>query len=301
MIIPPFLKKGDTVAIVVTARWFLKADLQKSIELIQSWGLKVKLGASIDKKHHIFGGNDSLRAKDLMDQIKDPQVKAIWCARGGYGSVRLLKHIDQSLFKKYPKWLIGYSDVTVLHQVVQYQGIVSLHAIMPYDLYVRTAISELSKQTLKMALFGQELRYEFESSVCSIDGQAEGRLIGGNLSILSTLDRLIIPFEGHWILFIEEIDEYLYHIDRMLYKFSLQGVFEKLSGVVIGGMTSIKDNAEPFGQSLEEVIVSHFKSHLIPVAFGFKAGHLNDNLALKLGGQVSLKVRGTDSELCFLN
>lgn len=288
MKIPSYLKKGDTVAIVCTARKFFPEEAQPAIDLLKSWGLEVKLGRTIGLDSCQLGGTDKERIRDFQEMMDDDDVKAIWCARGGYGTVRIVDSLDFTKFKKHPKWVIGFSDVTVLHSHIHNMKVATLHGIMPFTV-PRT--EEISKETLRKALFGEKLKYEVPAKGYEIEGKASGQLVGGNLSILYSLlgSKSSIDTKDK-ILFIEDLDEYLYHVDRMMYNLKRNGYFEGLKGLVVGGMTDMHDNEIPFGQNEVGIILAIAKEYKIPVCFYFPAGHVKDNRALILGSSVDLEI-----------
>ncbi len=297
MIIPPFLKAGDTVALVCTARKFSKEAAQPAIELLESWGLKAKLGHTIGLDNFQLGGTDKERATDFQSQLDDENVKAIWCARGGYGTVRIIDSLDFSNFKKQPKWIMGFSDVTVLHSQLNLERVASLHSIMPFT--VPNAPEEV-KETLRKALFGDVISYTFPSKSYDIKGIASGELVGGNISILYSLlgSKSAIDTKDK-ILFIEDLDEYLYHIDRMLYNLKRNGYFENVKGIIVGSMADMHDNEIPFGQNEVQIITEIAKDFSIPIAFQFPAGHQSDNRTLILGKQVDFEVNDKEVKLQF--
>ncbi len=288
MIQPTYLQKNDTVAIVSTARKIMLDEIQPAIDLLKKWGLNVVVGATIGLEEHQFAGNDTQRTADFQKMLNSPKIKAIWCARGGYGTVKIIDKLDFALFKKYPKWIIGYSDVTVLHSHIQNLGFQSLHATMPLNVKKNTNSSLAS---LKKSLFGETISYEIKSSENNKIGEAKGELIGGNLSILYSLtgSDSSTNTKGK-ILFIEDLDEYLYHIDRMLMNLERNGYFENLKGLIVGGFTDMHDNDIPFGKNAKEIILDIVSEYNFPVVFDFPAGHLKDNRALIFGRKVSLKV-----------
>ena len=299
MIKPPYLKTNDTVAIVATARKITETELQPAVALLKSWGLQVVLGNSIGKEHHQFAGSDEERAQDLQQTIDDPTIDAIWCARGGYGTVRILDLVDFSNFKKNPKWIVGYSDITALHSHINTLGIESLHGPISLDIENKT---ETVRQILKDALFGnlKEITYINNSEKLGRNGTAKGELVGGNLSVLYSLlgSDSAITTEGK-ILFIEDLDEYLYHIDRMLQNFKRNGLFKNLAGLIVGGMSDMNDNTIPFGYSAVTSIWELVKEYDFPVCFNFPAGHIEDNRALIFGREVTLKVESENVEVLF--
>ena len=297
MKIPPYLKKGDTVAIVCTARKFFPEDAKPAIELLDSWGLKVKLGATIGLDSCQLGGTDLERAADFQNMMDDENIKAIWCARGGYGTVRIVDLLDFTKFKKNPKWIMGFSDVTVLHSQANVERVASMHCIMPFT--VPKASDEV-KETLRKALFGEKIEYVIPSKPYDIQGKASGELVGGNLSILySLLGSKSSLDTKNKILFIEDLDEYLYHIDRMMQNVKRNGYFENVKGLVVGGMTDMHDNEIPFGQNAVQIITAIAKEYNIPVCFDFPAGHVKDNRALQLGKEVDFEVNEKEVKLKF--
>ena len=298
MIIPPFLKAGDTVALVCTARKFFPEDAKSAIDLLESWGLNVKLGATIGLDNFQLGGTDSERAADFQAQLDDISVKAIWCARGGYGTVRIIDSLDFTKFKKYPKWIMGFSDVTVLHSQLNVERVASLHSIMPFT--VPNAPEEV-KETLRKALFGETLSYSIPSKSYDVKGVASGELVGGNISILYSLlgSKSAIDTKDK-ILFIEDLDEYLYHINRMIYNLKRNGYFKQVKGIIVGSMTDMHDNEIPFGQNEVQIITEIAKDFSIPIAFQFPAGHQSDNRTLILGKQVHFEVNEKEVKLQFI-
>jgi len=298
MIQPDYLKKGDTVAIVSTARKISSDQIIAAIKLLEKWGLNVAIGNTIGSEENQFAGNDEARINDFQQQLNNPKVKAIWCARGGYGTVRIVDKLDFSEFKKHPKWIIGYSDITVLHSHIHNLGIETLHATMPINI---EKSSKLSIETLKKSLFGKNLSYEISADEKNKLGNAEGEIVGGNLSVLYSLlgSNSSIKTNGK-MLFIEDLDEYLYHIDRMLMNLKRNGYFNNLKGLIIGGMTNMHDNEIPFGKTSEEIILDCVAEYDFPVVFNFPAGHLDDNRALILGRKAILEVGEIKSKITFL-
>lgn len=284
---PKFLQKGDTVGIVSTARKITKEELQPALKLLQSWGLNYVLGNTIGAEDHQFAGTDETRAKDFQKMLDDPTVKAIWCARGGYGTVRIIDALDFTYFRKNPKWIVGYSDITVLHSHLHKLGVESLHAQMPLDIEKK---SEATSVTLRRALFGEDYKIEFSAShPLNRRGKAEGLLVGGNLSILYSLcgSPSALNTKGK-ILFLEDLDEYLYHVDRMMQNLKRNGMLDHLAGLLIGGMSDMNDNTIPFGKTAEEIIWETVKEFDYPVYFGCPAGHVEDNQALFFGRKVAV-------------
>ena len=294
---PRYLSKEDTIAIVSTARKVSLSELKPALEIIKKWELKVVIGKSIEAEEDQFAGSDELRAADFQEQLDNPEVKAVWCARGGYGTVRIIDQLDFTEFNKQPKWIIGYSDVTVLHSHIHNLGITSLHAQMPVAIETK---SEASVNSIYKTLFGKEYSITILSEKNNRKGIASGQLVGGNLSILYSLcgSPSAINTDGK-ILFIEDLDEYLYHIDRMLQNLKRNGMFANLKGLIVGGMTQMHDNDIPFGKTTEEIVLEVCKDSDFPIAFNFPAGHLEDNCALVLGKEVELEVNNLEVKLKF--
>ncbi len=298
MITPNFLNSRDTVAIVSTARKVCKEELNPAINLLKDWGLNVIFGKTIGEEENQFAGGDALRTSDFQEMLDNSNIKAIWCARGGYGTIRIIDRLDFSAFKKNPKWIIGYSDITVLHSYIHNLGFETLHAQMPYEIEKKT---EATKTSLKNVLFGDNYVVSYSTKETNLrQGQSKGRLIGGNLSMLYSQcgSPTAIDTEGK-ILFIEDLDEYLYHIDRMLQNLKRNGMFDEINGLIVGGMTQINDNAIPYGKTPEEIISDICEEYDFPIAYNFPAGHVIDNRTLILGREVVLNVLNKDVSLEF--
>ncbi|OGS64505.1 MAG: LD-carboxypeptidase [Flavobacteria bacterium GWA2_35_26] len=297
MITPPYLQKGDTVAILATARKHIVKSMQPTIDLLESWGLHVVVGESIGLEENQLAGSDEQRAADLQEQLDNPNIKAIWCARGGYGTVRVVDLIDFTQFKKSPKWLVGFSDVTVLHNHLNTMGYKSIHGIMPISL---AKASKEAIESLRLSLFGQPLQYAIDTHPMNRLGKATGELVGGNLSILySVLGSPSAIDCTDKILYIEDLDEYLYHIDRMMMNLKRNGCLESLKGIIVGSMTDMKDNDIPWGKNALEIVQDVTKQYNIPVIFNFPAGHIHDNRALILGNNVTIEVTENCSTVVF--
>jgi muramoyltetrapeptide carboxypeptidase len=286
---PPYLKIGDKVAIVCTARKITTSEINFAINFLQDWGLKIVLGKTIDLAYHQFAGTDIDRAEDFQNMMDDSSIKAIFCARGGYGTVRIMEHLNFTGFTLHPKWIVGYSDVTILHaHINNYLGIQTLHASMPVNFQSNTAASLLS---LKESLRGINHAIEIPSNVLNKNGYSEGLLVGGNLSILYSILGTSSGFNpDHKILFIEDLDEYLYHIDRMMMALKRAGKLAKLKGLIVGGMTKMNDNKIPFGKQAEEIIKEHCEEYNYPICFNAPCGHIDDNRALQFGNKYTLAV-----------
>lgn len=297
MITPAALQKGDTVAIVATARKYTDNNLKPAIDLLHSWGLEVVIGKSIGLDNNQLAGTDEQRAADFQTQLDNPNIKAIWCVKGGYGTVRIIDLLDFTKFKQNPKWIVGFSDITVLHNHLNTLGYKTIHGIMPVT--APRATTE-AKETLREALFNEKLSYEIASDPMNRIGTAKGELVGGNLSILYSLFGSPSAIDCHEkILFIEDLDEYLYHIDRMMMNLKRNGCLESIKGIVVGSMTKMKDNDIPWGKNAVEIIEDVTKKYNIPVIYNFPAGHIQDNRALILGSTVSMGVTSEKSTLKF--
>lgn len=289
MRIPKHLKKGDKIGLVCTARSFILEELEPALKLIEAKGYQAVIGETIGKSYHQYGGTDEERLKDFQMMIRNPEIRAIWICRGGYGTIRILDKIDFTGFMNDPKWIIGYSDVTVLHNYLNnFLGIASLHATMPINI---TGNTVESIETLFDLLEGKRNPLTFQKHPYNIYSgmPLKGKLIGGNLSILYSLLGTKTGFDTHQkILFLEDVGEYLYHIDRMMISLKNAQKLQQLKGLIVGGMTEMNDNAVPFGKSAEEIILEHTKEFGYPVIFGFPAGHITDNRALLMGDQITV-------------
>ena len=300
---PPYLKAGDTVAIVAPAG-VLQSDtpIPDAKELLESWGLHVKIGPNVftDGKH--FAGNDEQRTNDFQMALDDDSVKAIWAARGGYGTVRIIDKLDFSKFKNNPKWIAGYSDITVLHSHMNTLGYETIHSVMGGEMDRDSVGVQKSITALKKAFFGKELTYDIKPSKYNRAGTAKAQIVGGNLSILQSLLGSQSQLDTKdKILFIEEIGEYKYAIDRMLHALKRAGYFENCKGLVVGGMTKVKKNTTSYGLSIEELVLNVVKDYDFPVLFDFPAGHGKVNEAIVMGREVELIVEKDKAEMNYLN
>ena len=296
MIKPPILQKGDKIAITCPAK-ALVGPMTDAIKLLESWGLIVVLGETINATFHQFSGTDELRAKDMQTFINDQDIKAIIAARGGYGCIRIVDEIDWTPLLQQPKWIIGFSDITIFHLQLQSMGLQSLHAQMP------STIKESSKEgldSLRKVLFGEDLNYEIKPSPLNRIGKAKGELIGGNLSLLiANLESTSDVDYTEKILFIEDVGEYLYAIDRMIRTLDRAGKLSHLKGLIVGGFTSIKDNDIPFGFNPQEIINAIVSKYNYPICYDFPAGHIEDNRALVLGRMIDFEVTEKLMKLSF--
>lgn len=292
LIKPPALVSGDEIRIVTTARKISPEELAPAVKIIESWGMKVSFGDNLFAEDRQFGGTDAQRTTDLQHALDVPQVKAIFCARGGYGSVRIIDGLDFNAFRKRPKWIAGYSDVTAIHNHIhRHFNTCTLHSSMPINFSSNTPAA---LDSLRNALMGKPLNYEFEAQNYNREGEAEGVVTGGNLSMLYSLmgSPSQVDTAGK-ILFIEDLDEYLYHVDRMMINLKRSGVLSNLKGLILGGLTDMRDNAVPFGRTAEEIVSEAIADYDYPVCFGFPAGHLDNNRTLVLGAKAKLTVGKT--------
>ena len=291
MTTPEYLKKGDSIAIVAPAGKISKKKINAAVQTFESWGLKVIPGKHLFHAYHQFSATDEERTADFQCMLDDESVKAIICARGGYGVVRIIDRLDFSKFIKNPKWIVGFSDVTIFFShILTNFGIETLHATMPLN-FPEKNIENESLLTLQKALLGEPLNYTFTSFPLSRKGEGKGVLTGGNLSILCSLigTKSDINTDSK-ILFIEDVGEYLYRLDRMIWQMKRAGKLERLAGLIVGGMTEMKDNEIPFGRNAYEIIAEAVKEYNYPVCYGFPAGHTDDNSALILGRKIKLTV-----------
>lgn len=291
---PPILKKGDKIGIAAPARKISLAELEAAISIIENEGFEIVYKQELFAIENQFAGDDFTRAVYFQKLLDDDEIKAIISARGGYGSIRIIDKIDFSSIAQNPKWIIGYSDITVFHSHLNRNfDIQTLHASMLFS------FSENTKTTLSglfEVLRGGSPRYEIETSTMNRNGKAKGLLTGGNLSVLySLLGSRSFPQMDGKILFIEDLDEYLYHIDRMMMGLKRAGVFQHLAGMIVGGMTEMNDNEIPFGKTAEEIVKETVDEYNYPVCFGFPAGHINDNRPLIMGAEVEMEVGKTVS------
>ena len=298
---PKYLKKGDTIGIISTARKISKEEIWTAVQYIESKGYKTLLGKNLFGENNQFSGTIEQRVADFHDMHLNPKVKAILLARGGYGTVQLLPHINQSILQNNPKWIIGYSDVTVLHSYFHQElNQQSLHATMPIN-FPSYQSNDLPITSLFDALEGGVLEYNIASDKMNIEGQAKGLLVGGNLSILYSLRGTPADLDTNGkILFIEDLDEYLYHIDRMMMNLKLGGKLEHLKALIVGGMSDMNDNTIPFGKTAKQIILDTVREYNYPVLFNFPSGHIKENYALILGRNIHLQVQKEQSVLKYI-
>jgi muramoyltetrapeptide carboxypeptidase len=302
LIQPPYLKAGDTVAIVAPSG--ILKDRTDEIELAQallkSWGLNYVVGEHVFSKDNHFAGTDDERCEDFQKALDDPKINAIWSARGGYGTIRILDKLDYTKFKKNPKCIIGYSDITALHNQIHNEGFQSIHAMMCVSLSEDNKGLDETITTFKEALFGKPLYYTLEGSTYNRTGTVTAPIVGGNLTVLHTMlgSKTTIDVSGK-ILFIEEIGEYEYHIDRMLQSLKRAGYFDNCKGLIVGDITKVRKNTTAWGKPVQQLILDALSGYDFPIAFNMPAGHEKDNRAMIFGRTVELKVGKDRSELKF--
>ena len=294
---PPYLQKGDTVIIIATARSVMPDELAQAIEIFKGWGLHVRLGKTIGLSDHRYGGTDAERREDFQSAINAPEIKAIFCARGGYGTVRIIDDIDWTGLLTHHKWIIGFSDATYIHiHLNQTLGVQTLHAAVPAFFHDNTpeAIDSIRQQ-----LTGEVVQFELPPHPFNRSGSARASLIGGNLSILYSITGTKSGFNTSGkILFIEDIGEQLYHIDRMMMNLKRSAKLQDLAGLIVGGMTDMKDDEKnPFGKTAEAIVAEHVAEFDYPVCFGFPSGHISDNRALVMGKMTEINVTKNGSSV----
>ena len=296
---PPFLKAGSKVAIVSPARKVSREEIEPALTFIQKNQWELVITEDLFGVHHQWSGTDKQRADHLQGYLDNPEIDLIWCARGGYGSMRILEFINWEIFRKHPKWLLGFSDITALTQlIVNGLGSAAIHG----PLALTIGKNEEAAMHLYSLLSGKSLTYKIAPHSLNRNGSTKGRLQGGNLSLLYALqgsDADIIP-DGA-ILFIEDLDEYLYHIDRMMLSLRRSGKLAKLSGLIVGGFTEMKDHEIPFGYAAEEIILHAVRDYDFPVCFDFPAGHVSKNLPIIMGAAARLEVGPLGGSLTYLD
>jgi len=302
LIQPDYLKAGDTVAIVAPSGILKNRndEVVQAKELLESWNLNVVVGEHVFSQDNHFAGTDWERCEDFQKALDDPKISAIWCARGGYGTVRILDKLDYTKFKENPKWIIGYSDITALHNQVHNVGVQSIHALMCVSLTKDLNDIKESLSTFKDAIFGKPIRYTLKGSNYNRVGNVTAPIVGGNLTILHTMlgSNTSIDTSGK-LLFIEEIGEYKYHIDRMLQSLKRAGYFDNCKGVIVGDMSKMRKNTTPWGKPIEQLILDALSDYDFPIVFNMPAGHEKDNRAMFLGRNITLTVGKDKSTVVF--
>jgi muramoyltetrapeptide carboxypeptidase len=291
MITPPSLNKNDTVGFVAPARSISQSEMKTAFEIYESWGLKIKTGKNLYNQYNQFAGTDKERAADFQEMMDDPEVKAIICARGGYGTVKIMEYLNFKNFKKNPKWIVGYSDITVLHSyLTQKVGVKTLHATMPLNMTEATRNNK-SVHLLKQTLFGEKPGFEWEAEITDKNfRETEGELTGGNLSVLYSLRGTPYDIDTtNKILFLEDLDEYLYHVDRMMMNLKTGGKLSNIKALLVGGMTDMNDNTKPFGMDAKEIIKTITNDLDLTVIMDSPVGHIPENMPLVMGGHAKIK------------
>jgi len=289
MIYPPYLRAGDTIGIVAPARKISREELEYAVRWWEIKGFRVVLGKNLFAEHHQYAGTDAERIADFQNMLDDKNIQAIFCARGGYGTLRIIDKLDFLGFNLYPKWICGFSDITVLHSHInKICETATIHSTMPFSLNTKT---EINFETLFQTLIGERSHYECKPHPLNRTGTTTAPLVGGNLSLLYALSGSVSDINTHQkILFIEELDEYLYHIDRMMLQLKRAGKLAHLAGLLLGSFTKMRDNEVAFGSSFEQIIREHCEEYGFPIAFNFPAGHGEVNVAMKLGANYCLTV-----------
>ena len=301
LIQPDFLKNGDTIALVAPAGILNNFESKINIakRLFEDWGLNVVVGNNIYNRNGHFAGTDNDRITDLQKVLDDKSIKAIWCIRGGYGTIRIIDYLNFDKFIKNPKWIIGFSDITVLHNKLNIMGYESIHGMMISNIDEIKA-NHKSLVKLKSTLFGDDLNYIIKSNEANKIGKSNGIIVGGNLTLIhSTVGSDIEISTNNKILFLEEIGEHLYKIDRMLYSLKRAGYFDECKGLIIGQISDIKNNSTEFGMTINELILDLLKEYDFPVIFDFPAGHEIDNYPIILGRNINIKVKKSKTEINF--
>lgn len=295
------LKQNDTVALIAPAGFILNnLPIILAKEWLEALGFNVWVGKNVLNKFGVFAGTDDERIEDFQTAINDQKIKAIWALRGGYGAMRIIEKLDYTPLKKNKKLLIGFSDITVFHNQWQILGLPCIHGIMPIQIIKNSLQTKLGLDSLRKAMMGEKLTHLITSSPFNRVGCNSGILTGGNLTLLQNL--IGTPYQVATkgkILFIEDVGEYKYRIDRLLYSLKLAGVFDELKGLIVGGFNDLKETETPFGKNIEEMILEVTQDTQYPILFGFPAGHFPDNRALILGKKITLNVGNTSSFLLF--
>ena len=303
LIRPEYLKIGDTIAIIAPSGVLNDHEnyINKAKKLLESWELNVIIGKNVFNNYGHFSGTDKERTKDFQRALDDKTISAIWCARGGYGAMRIIDDLDYSEYLKSPKWIIGYSDITAIHNDLHILGSESIHSIMCKSLEDKDINNDRSIQALKDVLFGNKLSYNFNNKPENKLGKTSGQIVGGNLTLLHGLigSKSSINTAGK-ILFIEDLGEYHYHIDRMLISLKRAGYFDNCNGLVVGDFSDLRKNTTPFGKNIKEIILDAVKEFNFPVLFDFPAGHEELNMPIILGRNIIMDINSSKSTIEFL-
>lgn len=300
LIKPAYLEKGDSIAIVAPAGVVIKEEIDKAKQILESWDLNVIYGNNLFNKENQFAGNDKERLEDVQNALDDESIKAIFCARGGYGTIRILDKIDWTNFIAKPKWVLGFSDITLLHAKIHNLGIESIHSPMPINFAKMSEKDPILNQIKEVLFFGQ-LDYANLYHQLNRNGFGRAKIFGGNLSILYSLlgTSYDIDYKGKF-LFIEDVGEQLYKIDRMLHSFRLAGKFDDLEGILVGSFTEMEDTKHHFGKTAQEIIYDITADYNFPVAFGLPIGHKKSNHPIILGAEIKIEIARQQAKIKFL-
>jgi len=296
MIYPPFLQQGDAIGIIAPARKICRKEIEFAIRWWEAKGFRIVQGKHLFAEDHQYAGTDEQRIEDLQNMLNNSEIKAVFCARGGYGTLRIVDKLDFLSFNLNPKWICGFSDITVLHaHINKVCGVATMHSTMPVSM---NGNNPENLETLYQLLTGNNTFYKFEFHPLNRIGKSTGELIGGNLSLLYSLSGSVSEIDtANKILFIEEVDEYLYHIDRMMLQLKRAGKLANITGLLVGSFTKMRDHEVAFGSMYEQIIREHCEEYNFPIAFGFPAGHDEQNIAMKLGAPHCLTVENTKTTL----
>lgn len=297
MITPKALQRGDKIAIVAPAKKISMQEIEMAIQILESWGLEVVLGNHLFKVYNQFAGTDKERTEDLQRVLDDKEIRAIICARGGYGTTRIVDNLDFQNFLLHPKWLVGFSDITVLHCHLHTLGVESIHGIMPLLFPKQTG---QTIESLQKVLFGEKLEIESITNSLNKLGNTKGQLIGGNLSLFANAigTPSDVSTDGK-ILFLEDVNEYVYHLDRMMGQLYRAGKLKNLAGLIVGQFTEVKDNEIGFGQNIYQIIKDLTQEYTYPVCYDFPVGHEVHNMSIICGREGTLEVKKNIVTLSF--
>lgn len=300
MITPPPVRPGSKIRIVSPAGKIEEKHVMPAVDWLRKQGYKVQPGEHVFAQHFQFAGTDEQRLADLQEALDDPETGAIICSRGGYGTVRIIDKLDFTKFSEKPKWLVGFSDITILHSCLHNLGFATVHGVMPRYFFDESGAPKEDLTSLMKLISGKGIGYETGTTGFNRAGEATGELVGGNLSIVASLQgtKYELDTKGK-ILFLEDIDEYLYHTDRMIRQLKMSGKLDNLAGLVLGDFTDMKDNESPFGKTVHEIIYEAVEEYDYPVCFGFPAGHDKKNLALAFGKKWHMNVSSDKTTLNF--
>lgn len=300
MITPSPIKPGSKIRIVSPAGKIARKYVLPAVNWLENQGYEVQLGEHVFAQHFQFAGTDEQRLDDLQEAIDDQDCSAIICSRGGYGTVRIIDKLDFRNFQKYPKWLVGFSDITILHSCLNRLNIPTIHGAMPRYFFDDNGVANDNLNSLISVLKGETINYTAEPTKYNRPGVCKAKLVGGNLSIISSLQGTAYDLNTDGkILFLEDIDEFLYHTDRMFHQLKLSGKLDKLAGLILGDFTEMKDNESPFGKNVHEIIGEITSAYDYPVLYGFPGGHDKKNLALVFGKEWELDVQENKATLSY--